>query len=55
MGVMMAPVDGSGSTPACTAFVPNFIGIDQLVLLVAAKIRQMVVSHGVCKRYFVSS
>src|SRR5438874_2110379 len=23
MGVMMAPVDGSGVTPACTAFVSN--------------------------------
>ena len=25
MGVIIAPVLGSGSTPACTALVPNFI------------------------------
>src|SRR5437899_5876269 len=25
MGVMIAPVEGSGSTPACMAFVPNCI------------------------------
>lgn len=35
MGVMIAPVLGSGSTPACIAFVPNFmlsgLGINGLV------------------------
>jgi hypothetical protein len=25
MGVMMAPVEGSGSMPACITLVPNFI------------------------------